>query len=81
MKINFRHKGQAPACPLSESNEVTFAHGFNIYNTCKIKNYKYFKVKNFYFTFKITKGILDFKIRDEEGHIETEIYRSIHLIL
>ena len=31
--------------------------------------------------FKTTKGILEFKIRDEEGHIETEIYRSIHLIL
>ena len=31
--------------------------------------------------FKTKKGILDFRIRDEEGHIETNIYRSIHLIL
>ena len=31
--------------------------------------------------FGTSKGILEFKIRDEEGHIETEIYRSIHLIL
>ena len=31
--------------------------------------------------FKTDKGILDFRIRDEEGHIETPIYRSIHLIL
>ena len=31
--------------------------------------------------FKTNKGILEFKIRDEEGHIETNIYRSIHLIL
>ena len=31
--------------------------------------------------FKTNKGILEFKIRDAEGHIETNIYRSIHLIL
>ena len=31
--------------------------------------------------FKTDKGKLDFRIRDEEGHIETPIYRSIHLIL
>ena len=31
--------------------------------------------------FKTNKGILEFKIRDTEGHIETNIYRSIHLIL
>ena len=31
--------------------------------------------------FKTNKRILDFRIRDEEGHIETPIYRSIHLIL
>ena len=31
--------------------------------------------------FKTDKGILDFRIRDEEGHIETPVYRSIHLIL
>ena len=31
--------------------------------------------------FKTDKGILDFRIRDEEGHIETPIYRSIHLML
>ena len=31
--------------------------------------------------FKTNKGILEFRIRDEEGHIETNIYRSIHLIL
>lgn len=31
--------------------------------------------------FKTDKPILDFKIRDEENHIETEIYHSIHVIL
>lgn len=31
--------------------------------------------------FKTDKPILHFKIRDEENHIETEIYNSIHLIL
>ena len=31
--------------------------------------------------FKTNKGILEFKIRDAEGHVETNIYRSIHLIL
>ena len=31
--------------------------------------------------FNTKKGILDFRIRDDEGHIETNIYRSIHLIL
>lgn len=31
--------------------------------------------------FKTDKPILNFKIRDEDNHIETEIYQSIHLIL
>lgn len=31
--------------------------------------------------FKTKEGILHFKIRDEYGHIETEHYQSIHLIL
>ena len=31
--------------------------------------------------FKTDKPILDFKIRDEEGNIETEMYESIHLVL
>ena len=31
--------------------------------------------------FNTKKGILDFRIRDDEGHIETNIYRSIHLVL
>lgn len=31
--------------------------------------------------FKTDKPILNFKIRDEENHIETEIYNSIHLVL
>ena len=32
-------------------------------------------------TFQTKSGILNFKLRDEEGHIETEQYHSIHLIL
>ena len=31
--------------------------------------------------FKTKKPTLNFKIRDEDGHIETDIYESIHLIL
>ena len=31
--------------------------------------------------YKTERGILNFKLRDEEGHIETEQYQSIHLIL
>ena len=31
--------------------------------------------------FKTKEPILDFKIRDENGYIETEIYHSIHLVL
>lgn len=31
--------------------------------------------------FKTKKPILDFKIRDEEGHVETKMYESIHLVL
>ncbi len=31
--------------------------------------------------YKTTRGILNFKMRDEEGHIETELYNSIHIIL
>ena len=31
--------------------------------------------------FKTKEGILSFKLRDEEGHIETNQYHSIHLIL
>ena len=32
-------------------------------------------------TFRTQRGILNFKLRDEEGHIETEQYHSIHLVL
>ena len=31
--------------------------------------------------FQTKKGIIRFQLRDEEGHIETEIYESIHIIL
>lgn len=31
--------------------------------------------------FKTDKPILEFKLRDHDGHIETEMYKSIHLIL
>ena len=31
--------------------------------------------------YKTERGILNFKLRDEEGHIETEQYHSIHLVL
>ena len=31
--------------------------------------------------FKTDKGILSFKLRDEDGHIETDKYESIHLII
>ena len=69
-----------PAWPIHqakgrETNERKNKENKYIYPNVVLINFDAFN------KFKTDKGILDFRIRDEEGYIETPIYRSIHLIL